>query len=128
MNLLPGRGRGATGRVSIGGVVLPVSDVKPGLPAGTAVDVGIRPEEVEFAGPDPAGLSLAVDFVEELGATQLFYGTLGGASFVLQAPTGDIGHDVKFLALRVTPDRLHVFDPQSGDRLGREATVKAEAA
>ena len=99
------------------------------------IDVGIRPEEVEIspgsgtAGTQGSGsLALAVDFVEELGATQLFYGILGGASFVLQAPTGEIGHDVKSLTLRIAPDRLHVFDAQSGDRLGREATVKAEAA
>ncbi len=128
MNIVPGRVEGE-GRVSIGGVSLPVSDMKPGLAAGATVDVGIRPEEVEVgAASEPGALSLAVDFVEELGATQLFYGTLGGAGFVLQARTGDIGHDVKSLALRITPDRLHIFDPQSGDRLGREATVKAEAA
>ena len=65
------------------------------------------------AGSTASDLPLAVDFVEELGATQLFYGALGGASFVLQAPTGEIAHDVKSLPLRIAPDRLHIFDARA---------------
>jgi sn-glycerol 3-phosphate transport system ATP-binding protein len=128
MNMLPGKVAGE-GRVALGDVVLPVADMRAGLPAGSAVEVGIRPEEAEIVTDGrPGSLPLAVDFVEELGATQLLYGQLAGAAFVLQVPTGEVPEGTSSLAISIAPERIHVFDPQSGDRLGREAVLKAEAA
>jgi sn-glycerol 3-phosphate transport system ATP-binding protein len=64
-------------------------------------------------------LGMDVDFVEELGATQLFHGRLAGAEFVVQSPTGQIPADVRRLALSIDPAHVHLFDPQTGKRLGR---------
>jgi sn-glycerol 3-phosphate transport system ATP-binding protein len=64
-------------------------------------------------------VDLTVDFVEELGATQLFHGKIEGAEFVVQAPTGQIAADAKALSLSIDPVNVHLFDPQTGHRLGR---------
>jgi sn-glycerol 3-phosphate transport system ATP-binding protein len=125
MNILKGTVAG-DGRIVLGGTTLPVTDMKAGLPAGHAVEIGIRPEEAEVTAS--GGLSLAIDFVEELGATQLLHGTLAGSAFVLQVPTGEIPEGTRSLGLAIAPERLHLFDPATGDRLGAEAVVKAEAA
>jgi sn-glycerol 3-phosphate transport system ATP-binding protein len=128
MNVLPGTVAGE-GRVALGGTVLPVADMRAGLPPGSAVEIGIRPEEAEIVTDGrPGSFPLAVDFVEELGATQLLYGQLAGAAFVLQVPTGAVADGVRSLVVHVAPERIHLFDPAGGDRLGREAVLKAEAA
>jgi sn-glycerol 3-phosphate transport system ATP-binding protein len=120
MNMLPGR-VAAPGRVSVGGLDLAVDDIKAGLASGTEVEVGLRPEDLD-ATPAAAGTAgaMVVDFVEELGATQLFHGTLGGATMVIQAQTGRIPVDTKALALTIAASQVHVFDKATGQRLGRE--------
>ena len=60
-----------------------------------------------------------VDFVEELGATQLFHGKLAGAEFVVQAATGPAPGRRPQLTLAVDPANVHLFDPQTTKRLGR---------
>ncbi|MGH6809394.1 MAG: TOBE domain-containing protein, partial [Ensifer adhaerens] len=83
--------------------------------------VGLRPEDIEIASEGQAGaLPFDVEFIEELGATQLFHGKLAGQPFVMQAATGDVAAEAKRLWISVDPDRVHVFDAQSGVRLGRE--------
>jgi sn-glycerol 3-phosphate transport system ATP-binding protein len=117
MNILPGRVEGP-GKVSLAGSTITVEDMKEGLPPGTAVDVGLRPEDVR---PAPDGsLKLKVDFVEELGATQLFHGQMSGAEFVLQSQTGTIPADAREITASVDPTQVHLFDPETSKRLGRE--------
>ena len=120
MNMLTGRVTGP-GRVSVGGLDLAVDDIRAGLATGTEVEVGLRPEDLETT-PTAAGTAgaMAVDFVEELGATQLFHGTLGGSSMVIQSPTGKIPVETKALALTIPAAQVHVFDKGTGQRLGRE--------
>jgi len=117
MNILPGRVEGP-GRVSVGGQVLAATDMREDLRAGTPVDVGLRPEDLRTS-PSGAMLTMDVDFVEELGATQLFHGKVAGAEFVIQAATGQLAADTRRLALSVDPSNVHVFDPETHQRLGR---------
>ena len=118
MNILPGRVEGP-GRVSVGGQAIAVADMREGLPAGSAIEVGLRPEDVQAGGAASSSLAMDVDFVEELGATQLFHGKVGSDDFVVQAPTGQIPADTRQLALAVDPANVHLFDPATGQRLGR---------
>jgi sn-glycerol 3-phosphate transport system ATP-binding protein len=118
MNILPGRVEG-DGSVSVGKGRLPVVDMRPGLPVGSAIEVGLRPEDLRVGASGSGTVDLPVDFVEELGATQLFHGKIEGAEFVLQAPTGQIAADSRALSLSVDPVNVHLFDPQTGQRLGR---------
>jgi sn-glycerol 3-phosphate transport system ATP-binding protein len=118
MNILQGIVEGP-GLVSVGGALLPVSDMREGLKADTAIDVGIRPEDVRVL-PDPSvAFRIDVDFVEELGATQLFHGRIDGGEFVLQANTGLIPADARQLPLGVDPANVHLFDRTTGERLSR---------
>ena len=121
MNILRGTVHGP-GAVNIGGVVLPATDMASDLVPGSALDIGLRAEDL-MARPD-GGLSLKVDFVEELGATQLFHGSLSGAGgdgspVVLQAASGSVATDAGSLRLGIDPAKVHLFDAQTGVRRGR---------
>jgi multiple sugar transport system ATP-binding protein len=84
------------------------------------VIVGVRPEGYTLTS-DPNGVALKVDLVEELGADAYIYGTT------------DLGDDEKFVVrvdgrvppsmgstvrLAVDTEHVHVFEPESGERLG----------
>ena len=115
MNIAKGEVKGK-GAVSIGDVVLPVSDMAADLVPGAAIEVGLRPEDLIVT---PNGsLTMAVDFIEELGATQLFHGTLGGATLVIQAASGLVPPDSKTLNLTIDPAKVHLFDVETGVRRG----------
>jgi sn-glycerol 3-phosphate transport system ATP-binding protein len=118
MNILPGRVE-ASGMVAVGNGRLPVTDMRSGLPTGSPVEVGLRPEDLRVGPAGSGSVDLAVDFVEELGATQLFHGKIEGAEFVVQAPTGQIAADSRALSLSIDGANVHLFDPQTGQRLGR---------
>jgi sn-glycerol 3-phosphate transport system ATP-binding protein len=119
MNILPGKVEGP-GRVSVGGQMITVTDMREGLTPGSAIEVGLRPEDVQAgSAPGASSLSMDVDFVEELGATQLFHGKVAGTEFVVQASTGQIAADTRKLTLSIDPGNVHLFDPQTTKRLGR---------
>ncbi len=118
MNILPGKVEGP-GRVSVGGQSIVVSDMRDGLTPGSAIEVGLRPEDVQAGSAGSSALSMDVDFVEELGATQLFHGKVAGSEFVVQASTGQIPADSRKLTLAVDPANVHLFDPQTTKRLGK---------
>jgi sn-glycerol 3-phosphate transport system ATP-binding protein len=119
MNILPGKVEGP-GRVSVGDQTIIVADMREGLSPGSTVEVGLRPEDVQAGGaPGASSLGMDVDFVEELGATQLFHGKVAGTDFVVQASTGQIPAETRKLTLSIDPANVHLFDPQTTKRLGR---------
>ena len=119
MNLLPAKLDGH-GIIALGDALLQARDLREDLPAGTAVEVGLRPEDIEIASEGAVGsLPFDVEFIEELGATQLFHGQLAGKPFVMQAATGEVAAQAGRLWISVDPDKVHVFDAQSGVRLGK---------
>jgi len=118
MNILPGKVEGP-GRVSVGGQTISVTDMRDGLLPGSAIEVGLRPEDVQAGAAGSSSLTMDVDFVEELGATQLFHGKVAGAEFVVQASTGQIPADSRTLPLSIDPANVHLFDSQTTKRLGR---------
>jgi sn-glycerol 3-phosphate transport system ATP-binding protein len=119
MNLLPAKLDGH-GIIALGDALLQARDLRDDLPSGTAVEVGLRPEDIEVASEGAAGsLPFDVEFIEELGATQLFHGQLAGKPFVMQAATGEVAAQAGRLWISVDPDKVHVFDAESGVRLGK---------
>jgi sn-glycerol 3-phosphate transport system ATP-binding protein len=118
MNILPGTIDGP-GIVALGDAILEARDLRADLSEGAAVEVGLRPEDIEVASEGEAGaLPFDVEFIEELGATQLFHGQLAGLPFIMQAATDTIAAQPGRLWISVDPDRVHVFDPVTGQRLG----------
>jgi sn-glycerol 3-phosphate transport system ATP-binding protein len=126
MNLLPGRVASpgvletAGGRLAYAGDAFAAS-------AGESVEIGIRPEDLRLGAGGEGGLAFVRDFVEELGATRLVHGTMGGA-----AATGD-GIEPAALVVAVAgaagdgpedsvaanPEAVHLFDPATGKSLRR---------
>ena len=87
--------------------------------SGRPVVLGIRPEHLELAEESRANAHLTVDLVEQLGADSLIYGRLGddGAELTLRVQGIHAPAPGERLPLSVTPEHIHLFDPESGKRL-----------
>ena len=90
--------------------------------AGTAVDLGVRPENLVVS-DDAAGLPVEVDTVEELGADAYVYGhaTIGGEERLITLRTVGYTAPEKGSVVHVVPDpeRVHLFHAETGERLNR---------
>ncbi|MFM2422708.1 MAG: hypothetical protein RL291_1238, partial [Pseudomonadota bacterium] len=115
MNLAKGRVT-EPGRVEIGSGTLAYDPKIFKAQAGQPVDVGVRPEDLRFAGGTGHGLPFAADMVEELGATRLVHGLSSGAPIVIAIPTGTPEATDK-THLMAASDAVHLFDPESGQSL-----------
>ena len=116
MNFLPGI-VGEPGSVTVAGRRLSVGASAGELLPGATVVVGLRPEDLRPVPQDAAQLTLAIEFVEELGATQLIHGRIGADPVVVQIATGEAAVSGS-LDLAVAPGSAHLFDDASGLRLG----------
>jgi sn-glycerol 3-phosphate transport system ATP-binding protein len=117
MNMLPARLAADASSVEFGDVRLAMN--APPQYAGKEVTLGVRPEHIVPA-PGPTGaLPLAVDFVEALGADTLAHGSIGGSrlQMTVRLPGGARVAAGDVLSLTVPPDRLHLFDASTGQRL-----------
>jgi sn-glycerol 3-phosphate transport system ATP-binding protein len=118
MNLLRGTADGS--RFTTGGQTLPLPTAAPR--AGELI-LGLRPEHALWAetgtGIGTGTWELLVDVVETLGAERLVYCRLGEQLFTVRIdgtlPPPQPGQRVP---LRVPPERLHWFDPQTQARVG----------
>jgi len=121
MNLLSARIGEAGDRVELSGgdsLILP-----PGrftAHAGRTVTAGIRPEHLELATESQGVARLTVDVVEQLGADTLVHGHFGNdrddLTVRLQGTQNLRARHV--LPVTVRPELIHLFDPDSGRRLG----------
>jgi sn-glycerol 3-phosphate transport system ATP-binding protein len=111
------------GTVELGGLSLlggsrRLAMARAGLPVGTKVAMGIRPEAVRLVAPDTAGaLNATVDLVEELGAGRVIYVDLDGAPF--SAMTSEAIHPEpgSTVGLKISPEDMHFFSSETGSRL-----------
>jgi sn-glycerol 3-phosphate transport system ATP-binding protein len=120
MNFLDARLR--TDGMSIelpGGINIPVDS--GGLPdyGGKQVALGIRPEHFELTEQKEGAMHLRVNHVELLGADTLVHGHFGDEKTLLTVRLPDIYHFKKgsTLSLTVSPEKLHLFDMESGNRV-----------
>ena len=115
MNLLNVEASGGEALFGTARVPLPV-DVE----GRSRVTIGVRPENLRTVEPGEDGLDLDVGLLEELGAETFAYERPGegGRRLAVRMP-GRHGLRVGD-GLRVRPDdaALHVFDAESGERLG----------
>jgi sn-glycerol 3-phosphate transport system ATP-binding protein len=115
MNML--KARLERGGVRIGGMVLPVLGLKPGQAEGSEVIVGLRPEDIVAFAASDQGHRMAVDFVEELGATRLLHGSFEGQVVVVQVAGSQGFADGSQIGFSVPAEAVHVFDTGTGVRL-----------
>jgi multiple sugar transport system ATP-binding protein len=89
--------------------------------AGDEVILGVRPEDLDID-DSGRGITVEVDLVEELGADAYVYGELPGAAATDKPFIARVdgrtppkkGEKVHFIAKQ---DHVHLFDPESGERL-----------
>ncbi|GLI28126.1 ABC transporter ATP-binding protein [Agromyces rhizosphaerae] len=117
----------ADGGVLFGSAVVPVEREVISEASGPTVTVGVRPEDIVVSTTQGEGLEVDVDLVEELGADGYLYGhsTVEGKRTDIVARVDgrthpDAGDKVYLMP---TPRHVHVFDAESGERLGSQAVV-----
>ncbi|MEM1274031.1 MAG: sn-glycerol-3-phosphate ABC transporter ATP-binding protein UgpC [Pseudomonadota bacterium] len=118
-----------------GHVVLADGQTAP-LPAGwrraepgQKVQFGVRPEALSFVPVAGAvALTMVLDFQEELGMGRLFHGRMGAEELIVHAtektapvPFGET------VQVYLMPETVHLFDAQTGHRLGAEAPIPVAA-
>jgi sn-glycerol 3-phosphate transport system ATP-binding protein len=120
MNLMPGKVV-AAGRVETAGGSLAFDAAQFALDTGRAVQVGVRPEDLQYVPPETASGGLAFDgeFVEELGATRLFHGISGGVPLVIAVAAATLSEAKTGARLMVEADKVHLFDVATGQSLRR---------
>jgi multiple sugar transport system ATP-binding protein len=89
--------------------------------------LGFRPEALEIVSDGHDGLTVTTQLVEELGAEAYLYGSLGGEAdlsaeddmpyLVARVETRVLPEKGMPVRLRIRMDDLHVFAPDTGDRL-----------
>ena len=115
MNLLAGRIDG-TG-IAVNGARL-LGNGHARAETGRPVLVGLRPEHLEIAPDGP--LPLRIDLLERLGADTILHGRMAGSDAVLMARgagtlAAELGDTLRFA---IAPEHVHLFDPETGRRLG----------
>jgi multiple sugar transport system ATP-binding protein len=112
------------GGLALGGAVLPVSAAVR-LTQHPEVVVGLRPESLDLASPDtPNAMPMKVSLVEQLGADSYVYGLLAGEDadhekpFIVRVDARDEPRRGDRVSLVMRGPAEHIFDPESGERLG----------
>jgi sn-glycerol 3-phosphate transport system ATP-binding protein len=60
---------------------------------------------------------LAIDMVEELGASKLLHGQLGGAECIAAVPSAIPLASLDRLFAQIAPESIHLFDRETGTRM-----------
>jgi sn-glycerol 3-phosphate transport system ATP-binding protein len=122
MNFLPAKLSSGGSMVAIGGsssAALPLGHSLGGQD-GRDVTLGIRPEHLQPNTGGGSHVDLRVDMVEPLGADTLVHGRFvaADADVTLRLPGTAKCKPGDVLPLSADPTRLHVFDKETGRRLG----------
>ena len=109
-----------SGAVTIGGEAVQVPSTATANGRGSLV-LGFRPEALDLA---PGGIPAEVEVVEEIGADAYVFcvAEVAGESTKLVARTdwrSAPGRGDR-VTLKPRPDEAHVFDPETGDRIGEK--------
>jgi multiple sugar transport system ATP-binding protein len=96
---------------------------------GQQVTIGVRPEDIQVSTSAVEGLEVVVDLVEELGADGYLYGhsdIKGKRTDIVARVDGRIHPSAgETVHLTATPHHVHLFDLESGERLGTKAVASA---
>jgi multiple sugar transport system ATP-binding protein len=85
------------------------------------VVLGLRPEHFSLAadGSDPVSATFAVEFAEQMGAESILHLKGAGASLVARLQGEHVCKPGDQCTLHLQLEKAHLFDPQSGELLGR---------
>jgi sn-glycerol 3-phosphate transport system ATP-binding protein len=102
-----------------GGIRIPLQAPVRAEQAGKKVILGIRPEHLELSSEQNCRFTLAVDQVELLGADTLVHGHFGDEKSTLTVRLPDVHRFEKRsqVWLSISPEKLHLFDPETKMRI-----------
>jgi multiple sugar transport system ATP-binding protein len=94
---------------------------------GALLRLGVRPHDLEIDEPGPAALRAAVEVVQTLGSARIVHAAVGAgeaaprvtALDTSERPLG-VGQEI---GLRIRPECIHLFDPDTERRLERSASA-----
>lgn len=111
MNLLKGELHGD--KLALGPSMIDLAGLAP---TSGPVTVGIRAEDLRLAGPREHAMTVAVDYVEELGSQRLVHGNLGDQSLTaVLSPETELKSELRLV---VATEKLHFFNQETGKRIG----------
>ena len=89
--------------------------------AGDDLELGIRPEDIEYGSPGDNSIGATVDVVEVAGSDNFVYLDVAGEECRVRVP-GDVKPDVgERVELAFDPADLHLFDRKTGENLLADA-------
>ena len=105
--------------VEIGSGTGGLDTVVTGIADGTAVDVGIRPQDCSISTDANRGVTITVAYFEHLLEFGLATGTVAGREdgIVVQTPAVESYEPEHQVVVTAPPERVYLFDVESGDRL-----------
>ncbi|MGD8717079.1 MAG: TOBE domain-containing protein, partial [Desulfobacterales bacterium] len=103
-----------------GDIQVPLANGSVPEQGGKEVVLGIRPEHFELAKAKEGEMHFRVDQIELLGADTLVHGHFGEEKTSLTVRLPDVQHFERrtVLPLMVLPNKLHLFDKETGKRIG----------
>jgi glycerol transport system ATP-binding protein len=78
------------------------------LPAGTKIEIGVRPEFVEVAAPAPGLLKAKIDRIDDLGRIRFARVRVGDVKFAARVPAG-FAPSEGCVGLKFDPANVHVY-------------------
>jgi ABC-type sugar transport system ATPase subunit len=121
INVLPGMARVRDGRVSvqIGDDAGGLDTAATGVADGTAVTVGLRPQDCAITGDTARGIATTVAYFEQLLEFGLTTSTVNGMEdgIVVQTPAAETYEPEQKVAVTAPPERVYLFDAGTGERL-----------
>jgi multiple sugar transport system ATP-binding protein len=118
MSLL--QGEAVDGKAQLGRYTVPV-DPSSGVKIKGRITVGVRPEAWRIVPRTAGGLPVEVSLVEELGADSFVHGTSNAAgtpgNIVVRVSTRDPFKKGDLIHVTTDPNKVHVFDTETGERI-----------
>ncbi|MCI2959590.1 sn-glycerol-3-phosphate ABC transporter ATP-binding protein UgpC [Agromyces atrinae] len=115
------------GGILFGTSLVPVEREILAQTSSKVATIGVRPEDITVSQTPGQGLEVDVDLVEELGADGYLYGhstVEGKRTDIVARVDGRLHPNAgEKVYLTATPHHVHLFDIESGARLGNKAVV-----
>jgi ABC-type sugar transport system ATPase subunit len=106
-------------RVEIGSNAGGLDTVVTGVPDGTKVAVGVRPQDCAITSDTSAGITATVAYFEHLLEFGLTTSTVAGIEegIVVQTPAAEVYEPEQRVIVTAPPERVYLFELDTGERL-----------
>ncbi|WGS52165.1 sn-glycerol-3-phosphate ABC transporter ATP-binding protein UgpC [Paraburkholderia sp. D15] len=119
-NRAQGQGQGQAQGLTLqlaGGGEIALESAPVSVAPGAKITLGVRPEHIETMAQTPDA-TMEVEVVEPTGAETHLYGKIGGSTWCVTTRQRSKIEPGQRVALRLPAEHIHLFDTESGRRLG----------